>query len=120
MGGLCRSWECWHTGTGRSLAPNLLKVVALLLARPGSLCFATLVKRLVSHLWAFRIAVSEEAAEVPLKDPKLRTYGNLEFNGLLLINKKHLAPINLRGGENNEILVNLGRIEECMNLATLE
>ena len=37
MGGLCRSWGCWRTGTGRSLAQNLLTVGVLLLGPPAIL-----------------------------------------------------------------------------------
>ena len=36
-GVLCRSWGCWRTGTGRSLALNLLTVVVLLLGPPAIL-----------------------------------------------------------------------------------
>ena len=77
MGGLGRSWGCLHTGTGRSLALSLLTAVVLVLGRPEQSWFVLLVKRLVTHFWTFRVAVSEKAAEVPLKDPKLRAYGNL-------------------------------------------
>ena len=76
MGCLCHSWVCWHIGTGRSLAQNLSKVLASALGRPE--IFALLRVGKITYLRAFGIAVSEKAAEVPLKDPKLRTYGNLE------------------------------------------
>ena len=36
-GVLCRSWGCWRTGTGRSLALNLLTVGVLLLGPPAIL-----------------------------------------------------------------------------------
>ena len=45
-----------------------------------------------SHLRAFGVTVSEEAAVIPLKDPKLRIYGNLNTWNMKRINVDTVYP----------------------------